>query len=201
MSKRAKWDEAIRSLRVALGLTQDRFALLIGVSKHTVVSWENRRITEVSASVQRRIRLATGATISADGSAKDPRGQPYARGFYEYYKTLLLSPNNATDIGKDSLGLILHAASRVKDRLPGVWYSFTEWLEQARENFGLGSEIDNVLDRRVREEVRTATYGEWRNDPSAPCWGFKDNKRKKDSENLTLKIRLSPLWNPGGDMR
>ena len=57
--KRIQANEAVRALRKIIGLTQADFAVMIGVSKDAVVSWEIGR-NELSATFARRIALVTG---------------------------------------------------------------------------------------------------------------------------------------------
>ena len=52
-------NQAVRTLRKIIGLTQAEFAVLIGVSKDAVVTWETGR-NELSETFARRIALATG---------------------------------------------------------------------------------------------------------------------------------------------
>ena len=57
--KRLQRNEAVRGLRKTIGLTQAEFAVMIGVSKDAVASWETGR-NELSATFARRIALVTG---------------------------------------------------------------------------------------------------------------------------------------------
>ncbi len=47
------------------------------------------------------------------------------------------------------------------------------------------------------------SYGNWRNlakEGDRKFYGFKDNPKRPDSENLTLQIETWPKWNPCNDM-
>ena len=57
--KQLQRNQAVRALRKIIGLTQAEFAVIMGVSKDAVVSWEIGR-NELSATYARRIALVTG---------------------------------------------------------------------------------------------------------------------------------------------
>ena len=99
----------------------------------------------------------------------------------------------------------LGEAEKIRCRLPGVLDSFMQWCEGTREDFQLGPQIDEALKQRTFKMGVTMTYGEWRRmyrgDPAAlKAAGFKDNPRKKDSEELRLEMEAAPGWAPGRSM-
>src|SRR5215470_6528301 len=56
---KTRGNTAIRQLRKIIGRTQAEFAVMIGASKDTVVSWETER-NQLSPAFARRIAFATG---------------------------------------------------------------------------------------------------------------------------------------------
>lgn len=107
----------------------------------------------------------------------------------------------------------LPAKGKVKDRLRGFLDCWAKWEAEAVEHFGLGPQINDLLKRAERRIELTKTWGEWRQlykqgeqfreqmrkqNPDAAKrygslpqeYGFKDDRRKKDDEKLTLSTRI-----------
>jgi hypothetical protein len=125
----------------------------------------------------------------------------------DHFKSDSETVKNYVSIGAHSLNLVLSAAARpgagkLKDRLPAVWLSFTDWLDQTAQDFKLEPEIEAVLELQKWKQSISMTYGEWRKlKPLADLYGFTDNKRKPDSEQHTEETEERRMWNPGSDMR
>lgn len=208
---------SIRSLREITKLTQGEFAALVGASKIAVTSWE-RGTKKLSFKFAHRIHAATGANTDAllrgNGKNLGPfQGQPYTLDLFHWWKTEygVSNPEVADKylvLAEDSMRLILRAAAapglgKAKGRLPGVWLSLMQWMKDTVRDFKLLPEIDAQLKRRAFTHSQTMTYGQWRAFPDvAKSYGFKDNRKKPDSEKLTLECRnMRPGWSPGSDMR
>lgn len=208
---------SIRALRQIAKLTQGEFATLVGASKIAVTSWE-RGVKKLSRKYAHRIAHATGASVDAlvRGDGKNLgiiQGQPYTLDMLRWWRENCgVSTPEAADkylvLAEDSLRLILRAAAapglgKAKGRLPGVWLSLMQWMKDTVRDFNLLPEIDAQLKRRAFTHSQTMTYGQWRAFPDvAKSYGFKDNRKKPDSEKLTLECRnMRPGWSPGSDMR
>jgi hypothetical protein len=95
--------------------------------------------------------------------------------------------------------------AKIRYRLPGVLDSFIQWCEQTSKDFMLEAQIDELLKTRKFKCAVTQTYGEWRamykNDPIALTKvGFKDDRRKADTDKLRLELEVAPGWTPGRSM-
>ena len=111
----------------------------------------------------------------------------------------------------DALTLLFRAAAKpgrkkIRGRLPGVLDSFMQWCEQTREDFQLGPEIDEQLEKRRGKIGVTFTYREWRQaqreEPAkVAALGFKDDRTKRDDAALRLEGEGRPAWAPGRSMR
>lgn len=111
-----------------------------------------------------------------------------------------------------SLEVLMLAAAkpgggRITHRLPAVYDSFLDWVEQTCKDFRLQKQIDEVLAQRKYKNRLTMTWGDWRRKSGSALgpmlkerFGFKDNKRKPDNEELTLEVEECINWQPGGDM-
>jgi DNA-binding transcriptional regulator YiaG len=220
---RKKPYHSIRALRTILGQTQAKFAVMIGASKDTVVSWENGR-NPLSPPLARRIALVTGATEQTLMKTSGPLLTQYAgthqcftvETFHDYRKTFWgQTPEESVRLrlrpGADTLELLFVAASRAAaregcSRLPALLDSFIQWCHQAREDFELGAGIDAELAKRKEPLTLTKSYAGWREmaktDPAmARKFGFKDKRKKEDQEMLELTIKkMVPVWMPGQSM-
>jgi DNA-binding XRE family transcriptional regulator len=216
-------NEAIRALRTIIRRTQSEFAAMIGASKDTVVSWETGR-NKLSVAFARRICLATGA----DGRSlllgvsvpiyNDPVMGPkiYTLEDFERYRRTEWGRSDEQAARQrlkhcvDALEILLKAAAKpgtgkVRYRLPGVIDSFIQWCEQTSADFKLEPQIAEELKTRRFKCAVTQTYGEWRamhkKDPVALSKiGFKDDKRKADTDKLRLQLGVAPGWSPGRSM-
>ncbi|HOC58286.1 MAG TPA: helix-turn-helix transcriptional regulator [Verrucomicrobiota bacterium] len=214
---------ALRELRRMIGRTQGEFAAMIGASKDAVASWETGR-NRLSEPFARRIALATG--VEAKGLLRGRSSlksyvpfkgrMPFSQEAFERHRDTYWGRTDEAAARRhlrncvEALELIFVAAARprgrVRHRLPGVVDSFIQWCERTREDFLLGQEIETQLRQRKAKLVINHTYGEWRRmqkeDPEAcRLMGFKDDPRKRDSENLRLEAETVPVWMPGRSMR
>jgi len=215
----------VRELRKIIGQTQAEFAVMIGASKDTVVSWERgHNGNGLSPAFAKRIEFATGADAESllrerggiEGRGFAGRLVPYTFEMYEnHVKTRVGRSDevNAKEHAKncaDALEVLFLAAAQPvrgeKFRLPGVVQSFIEWCERSREDFQLGKAIDQELGKRTKKVEITLRYGEWRwkqKEEPGICrsFGFKDDPKKADGEGLTLSMTVYPIWKPGWPMR
>ena len=221
MSKQTS--EAIRALRKIIGQTQAEFAVMIGVSKDAVVSWELGR-NQVSATMARRIALVTGVDgrmlrlgvsvpfcNEASGEAREYRAEDFERHQQtEWGRGDEASARRHLEHCHETMELLLLAtvppeAREIRQRLPGLMDSFMQWCERAREDFQLGPQIDEQLERRRFKAGMTQEYRDWRamargNPEGLQAAGFEDDP-SKEKEALRLEIELVPGWSPGRSMR
>jgi len=202
---KTKRNQAVKTLRDLLGWSQAEFAEVIGMSKHTVVSWEcgRNRLEPAAAS---RINAVTGANINdlvrGGAAVRFYDGKQYSKGCLEHWRKLFCSHEVAAarmaDYGAFDLRFVLLAAAlpgsgKAKDRLPAVWESFMDWARQTSKEFNLGHQIVQLRKQKRIPAQITETYGAWRSFPKQvqESWEFKDDAQKRDSEKLTLsKFRL-----------
>jgi transcriptional regulator with XRE-family HTH domain len=219
----AKTKTKIRELRRILGLTQGKFATLIGASKDTIASWDTGR-NPLSPSLARRIALVTGvderSLLRPEGELRVKHGFPpkrYTLEEFQLYRKRFWGHSAEENVRRqwrpcaDTLEVVFLAAATGNDeaeptRLSGVVDSFIQWCRQTREEFGLGPAIEAELAKRKGTLELTHSYGQWREmakeDPTmARMMGFKDNPKRRDEESLTLKMENVPEWMPGTSMR
>jgi len=162
-----------------------------------------------------RIRAQTGADVAAliagTGAPRDFEGNLYtAASLAKWQKMSRL--NRGDDVGRvwgcasDALHVVMQAAAK-RGCFGPVWLSFGDWLERARRDFKLAPQIDAVLKERAHKDQLTMTYKDWRRcvkemgGSYAAYYGFKDDRRKKDGQKLTLAVVSQPVWAAYGDMR
>jgi hypothetical protein len=189
---------------------------MVGTTRDAVASWECGR-NRLSLKFARLIHTSTGAAVAPLLNGNDvPLSmfgrRPYSKADFDSWRKRHHEedPNIAlrrARLGAGALEVLFLAAARpgsgkVKERIAAVSQSFLEWCEQTREDFKLANQIDEVLSQRKFKDRLTMTWGDWRKDGSmyAPYYGFKEDKRKPDDEDLTLEIQAWPSWVPGGDM-
>jgi transcriptional regulator with XRE-family HTH domain len=219
--KRLERNEAVRTLRKTIGLTQAEFAAMIGVSKDAVVSWETGR-NELSATLARRIALVTGVDgrslrlgVSVPVS-QDEDAHVYTKEDFERHQRTEWSGTDEAQAERlarcqDTLELLFRAAARAegdppRQRLPGVMDSFMQWCESAREDFKLGAALDEQLAQRRFRAGMTQEYRDWRamargNPEGLKASGFKDDPSRGEKEPLRLELELVPGWAPGRSMK
>ena len=216
-------NENLKELRRILDQTQAEFAATVGVSKDAVASWETER-NRLSAGMARRIALAAGVEERSlqDGGGplrtRHPfRRQPFTREAFERHQKLFWGASPEASARRqvvrcaDALELMFTAAARSGEgsgaaRLSGLLDAFSQWCEQAREDFQLGEQIEAQLEQRKRAQPFSKTYAQWREmaktDPDmARMCGFKDDPKRSGKELLRLNLETVPLWRPGREMR
>ncbi len=158
-------NRSVKKLREIIGRTQREFGNLIGVSKDTVVSWENGR-NKLTPAAAFRIQFATAADRHRLMQNKSltcyQNGKPYTKEIFDAWKSGIEdSTARLVDHAVDELKTILQAAARsgsgkLKGRFPAAYWSFLEWAKETTEGFNLETEIAAVLnDRGIK---RSPTY-------------------------------------------
>ena len=219
--KQLQRNQAVRALRKIIGLTQAEFAVIIGVSKDAVVSWEIGR-NELSATYARRIALVTGVDgrvlrlgvsvpISQDADAHVYTKEDFERHQRTEWSDTEEAQGERLARCQDTLELLFRAAARAggnppRQRLPGLMDSFMQWCESARGDFKLGPAIEEQLARRRFRAGMTQEYRDWRamargNPEGLKAAGFKDDPSRGDREELRLELELVPGWAPGRSMK
>lgn len=156
--KSNKPNVSVKNLRSILGQTQAQFADFIGVSLDLIKSIECGR-KPLSPAVAQRIQFSTGARtpglLAGNGEILDRAHKPYTRDSYDSWTKILVGESSEEvargqfDQVKGWIELLFLASARHhKNRLPAVWMSLVEWLDHAREDFGLGPEITALLKKR-----------------------------------------------------
>ncbi len=157
--------QSIAQLRKIIGKSQSQFAAMIGVSKHTIISVENGR-NQLSEKLKRRIYEATGADL--DSNSPNDRAQiehydieRFRRWRQGFHETSEKSARKQFDEMKTWLRVIFLAAGKSgragnRDRLPALRLSLIEWMEEARKNFKLDHQIDELLPEESRHINRSA---------------------------------------------
>jgi transcriptional regulator with XRE-family HTH domain len=157
----------LKALRKCIERSQSEFAAMLGVSRDTIISWENgrNRLTPEKALL---IHLSTGARsaelLEGKGKILNENGQPYsACDFKRWHETYLDAPDEKKARyfhaqASNTLFLLFMAAAKpgagkLKSRLPGLWTSFFQWADQVRENFKLKAQIEQVR-REHKKQLR-----------------------------------------------
>jgi DNA-binding XRE family transcriptional regulator len=217
-------NQSIRELRQTLGQTQGAFAAMLGASKDTVVSWELGR-NKLSPQFARRIMFATGAepeTLLRGRGGVTTCGHPATR---QPFTAEAFAQHRKSNWGRsdeaavrhhlkhcvDALRILFLAVARPTGdsnrlQLPAVLESFSQWCEQTRVDFQLEKSIEAQLEERKFRLGRTHTYGFWRklnkdNPLAAEAAGFKDDRSKRDEDEVFVGCEAVPEWTPGASMR
>ena len=178
---KTKKNLAIKALRKILLRTQAEFAAMIGVSKRTVIAWENGQ-NRLEHRAAETIAAVTGADIGdlLDGKVRVNywNGQPYSaesfaswRGrecFGEYLDGPFENPTGLVAgtpedaarewaaTGAEYLEKLFLAAARpagkIVNRLPSVHESFQNWLRDTAKAFRLGPQIQAINDEMFDAE-------------------------------------------------
>ena len=186
--------QKLKNLRDVIEKSQSQFAAMIGVSKHTIISVENKR-NQLSPGLAQKIYLATGANLHPDVMhwVAVPEENYTKKDFDEWRSNFFPSDDKTARAQFDRLKfwveLVFRAAVRSnvaqnRDRLPAVCLSLIEWLENTSKEFKLGSEIDEIL------EAETRFVGQER----FPIWQLKVKNNKFDEpylEELAERLGLS----------
>ena len=150
-------------LRRIIKRSQSRFAAMIGVSIHTVISVENGR-NQLSENLARRIEIATGADLRRrhkDQVAAVGGGSFTADTFDNWRARFSSDQKNAearfSEV-KYWIELLLKAAAKPgregnRDRLPAVYMALTDWLAETRKAFKLEREIDEILEEEPHKII------------------------------------------------
>ncbi|HIG30485.1 MAG TPA: XRE family transcriptional regulator [Verrucomicrobiales bacterium] len=167
MPKQPKLEHPLRIIRKTAGFTnQKRFGELVGVSGETIKSVETGRL-KISQELASRIMMATGAcplelrkyssTGKPTGKAQTQFGEPYSKEFFEHWKAGVFkaTEENAVQDARTLYGwlevLFLASARPGTDKLATLKMGFIQWLEEAKDTFGLNSQVKAVLkDRPVK---------------------------------------------------
>ena len=217
-----KPNKTVAKLRNLIGKTQEQFAVMLGVSKDTIVSVENGR-NRLSPGLASRTHIATGADevnllknsgkVVTPGSGRQPEAE-YTRKSFDQWRKLVFGPNADDPAGrkktaqfyfdyiKGRIEVLLLAATRpgVKghDRFPAVIQSLEGWINHAYEEFELAQEVDEVL----REETTFAvpnyvSVGFLRGvmkKGNPMNFKFKDSKKYKDTDVIEVFYDHYDQW-------
>ena len=209
----------VAELRKVIGKSQSQFAAMIGVSKHTIISVENRR-NALSRTLANRIRIATGANLLRNQLQSPYRNASYTREDFDNWRKSYGSDDPALAIEqfnemKTWLKVILLAAAKPglagnRDRLPALYVSLTDWLDAARKKFKLEREIEDVLENETRQIDRPAfSIAALFDDPNfcekveiqngIDLSAIKQRVKKPQSEDwLIIEDEFRLKWTPGG---
>jgi DNA-binding XRE family transcriptional regulator len=218
----------LADFRRRIGKSQSQFAATIGVSKHTIISLENGR-NQLSPKLAKLIRVATGlCVVSPKEENYEHFGQNqhitrYTREDFDRWRAKFKSDDKTAQERFDDLKnwilLVFKAAARSgvagnRDRLPAVYMSLVNWLEETRTTFKLEKETDDLLEDATRriikdhcplEELhsqrdaadRLANYlGIKRKDLFK---GFKTVKAPRDNICIFVELEARCVWDPAAD--
>ena len=157
----------VAELRRIIGKSQSQFAVMLGVSKDTIISVENAR-NDLSRNLAKRIAIATGADLIQSKLESPFSRAPYTRADFDRWRKKYSQSTEAQALQQFKemqtwLKVIFLAAAKSgragnRDRLPALSLSLAEWLDQAREQFQLKDEIEDVLNDETRTLVTTAHH-------------------------------------------
>jgi DNA-binding XRE family transcriptional regulator len=157
--------KSVAKLRKIIGTSQTRFAAMIGVSKHTVISVENGR-NLLSQNLAEKIEVATGANLKREKIQSPFNDEDYTRADFARWHTQTHPSTEAValqqfDLMKSLLKVIFLASAKSglagnRYRLPAVSLSFRDWLNETRHSFKLETEMENFLEDETRHLSRHA---------------------------------------------
>ena|ERR1041385_897669 len=135
MPKPPRFIHPLRRIRTTIGLSQQKFAVLIGCSTPTVHAIENGR-TPISTALEARIFVETGADAKElikgrKGKALDENRQPYTNEFFESWKKRQEKYDTQTALTE--FETLLEDASRL-GRLPDMLIAAQERFYDLRES-------------------------------------------------------------------
>jgi transcriptional regulator with XRE-family HTH domain len=216
-------NRTVTQLRKIIKKTQEQFALMLGVSKDTIVSVENGR-NRLTPRLAKRIHIATGAlpdsllenkgNLLARAYELHGPAVPYTKGYFDQWRRISvgsLDDNQATrdrsaermfDLTKDRIEVLLVAATRSglsgRDRFPAVLQSLDEWIDTVYHDFGLAAEVDAVIRERTYEKGKGKfTVAEVRECIAAGGpyhFKFKDSKKLKGTDEVELEYEFYHKW-------
>lgn len=168
MKPNLKDGRMVAELRKIIGKSQSQFAAMIGVSIHTVISVENGR-NQLSEKLARRIQIATGADLlkRSKGKVAAVGGDWFTKKLFDEWRSRFSDDENSAKARfneiKYWIELVLRAATKPglagnRDRLPAVFLSLVDWLNETRKTFKLEQEIDNILEEDPHE-ILNGTFG------------------------------------------
>jgi transcriptional regulator with XRE-family HTH domain len=208
----------LADFRKAIGKSQTQFAAMLGVSKHTIISVENDR-NRLSPKLAHRIRIATGAPIGSESDLDLLEWWVREKRFDTWRQKFKSDEASAQARFEDLscwIRLVFRAAARsgvagIRDRLPAVYLSMQEWLEETRTTFKLEPEIDSILEEETRHlEAGYWTDAQLKKDGELAKWiagqlgitgaklwqGFKKHKKGRNIVILYAKLEARDSWDP-----
>jgi transcriptional regulator with XRE-family HTH domain len=216
-------NKTVAKLRKLIGKTQEQFAVMLGVSKDTIVSVENGR-NRLTPGLAYRIHVATGVNqlnlLENTGILMTGDQDTYGRGISEYTRECFEKwRKDVFDAGDDPAGrkktaqyffdhlkerieVLLIAATRPgmkgRDRFPAVMQSLENWINTVYYEFELAKEVDQVL-REETFEIATDTFnvGFLRasiKEGNPFKFKFKDSKKYKDSDSVKVNFEYYEKW-------
>ena len=219
-----KPNKTVAKLRKLIGKTQEQFAVMLGVSKDTIVSVENGR-NRLTPGLASRIHVATGASPSsllantgvlmvADHYGHERGTSEYTKGSFEKWRKDVFGPNPDDpasrkraaqfffDMMKGRLEVLLMAASRPglkgKDRFPAVLQSLEQWINYVYEDFELAKEVEEVLREETAFPVTSNLSVGFLRDAmkkgNPMKFKFKDSKKFKDSDVIEVTYDHFDQW-------
>lgn len=217
-------NKTVAKLRGILGKTQEQFAVMLGVSKDTIVSVENGR-NRMSPGLAARIHIATGVNkpdlLENTGKLTSGGDEPYRGSKTEFtlesfhkWQSKVFGTDHRDPAGrkqaaqfffdqiKGRLEVLLVASTRPgpkgRDRFPAVIQSLESWLQHVYDEFELANEVDEVL----REETTFAvtnrlSIGFLRDamkQGNPMKFKFKDSKKYKDTDKIVVEYDQYDHW-------
>jgi transcriptional regulator with XRE-family HTH domain len=215
-------NRSVATLRKIIGKTQEQFAVMLGVSKDTIVSVENGR-NRLSEPLAWRIYAATGANLGdlSEGSGRvgtggnifEPGSKEYTLDFFNKWRTEFIEETDSSyeareraalkffDDLKDWIEVLFVAAMlpghKGKDRFPALMHSLDEWIDTAFEEFQLQRQVDEVLKKRslklIKKQERVAMARLYKKmDPAG--YKFKDSKKLKEKDFVKVEYLDWVRW-------
>jgi len=215
--KRGEENKYISDLLKIIGRSQQQLAAMVGVSPNIIANVKSGR-SPLKPELAQKIYVATGAwhvpyfrQHRGDDRLLSIYETPYTKATFEHWRKNYgradqKSINEFFEYASDTLFVMLTAAGKckLKNHLPALRQSFWDWCVKSYKFFQLEKPIDEVLKERKFIDELTMNYGDWRqNDLMGwrEYYEFKDDKRKHNDENLTLRIEAHPGFRPCSDMK
>lgn len=205
MSKR-KNEHPVQTIREIIGKSRPHFALMVGCSHHAIKRLETGKL-KVSEKMAKQIFRATacdpGELLKGFcGESLNLNGLPYTKEWYDDYLKQIKQPKEKEwrRKGREAtlgwLELLLTIADE-KEKLAAVRGSLMDWMNQARDEFGLGAAIDRELKTRKTKRREEYTVTTLRRVPGlAKLVNFIDSPAFEEGDRKTFNVEYSMKWNP-----
>lgn len=200
-----------KTLRKATGLSQVKFAALIGWSPSTVESIETIRLgmsSELANSIAAFTGVNPASLLKPTGVPVALNGEDYTSDIWEMWQAMESTQEEFVSIlqrASLSIQLMLIAArenssgtKQTPAKFRAFVFRFSQWMEAMREEFGIEETTQTLLRNATTKSKSTeGTIAQMRQAfADSPTLKARENPAWKDQDPVTVTETLYQLWNP-----